>query len=238
MHTLTAAPVTVMHLALDPAPRLHRVVEVTDALRSSALWHLDCTGRDSLLAGKTRDGQPARLPGHPHAHWLPVTDGRRLHGICLWVPGGLDPDEETAVRAVAEPGNRGTWLRVTHVPAAAVPPMPAFGQARAWETVTPFVQTLRPNRKGAANRARTAGPGAAEGMIRAELASRGLPGPVRVLHEPWEPWWPQRRPSRPAPPLPQHRVRVEFPGPVRGPVAIGRLAHFGLGLMLPAGELR
>jgi CRISPR-associated protein Csb2 len=235
VHSLTgvapvmAAAATVMHLALDPAPPLQRVVEVTDLLRAAALSRLDWTGDDSMLAGKTRDGDCMRGRTHQHAHWLPVTDGRVIAGICLWVPGGLTPAEVTAAGSVRHlaagrlPGGPLPLLRVMLLPGAH--PVPYTGPARAWESLTPFQMPRFP-------KARRPGD-SLDAQVRAELAARGFPEPAEAAGMLIRPGWPAQRPSRRAPVAPHWRVRITFADPVAGPLAIGALSHFGLGIMRP-----
>lgn len=228
MHAVTGQ-VTVMHLALDPAPPLRRAVQVADLLRSAALSQLGRRHGDSALAGKAADGAP--LAGnHRHAHWLPVTDGAVLAGICLWAPGGLDGREVRAVASVRHLGSGRMQggplplMRVTHLPEGGPVPAVLAGPSPEWESLTPF----SPPRFGHPTT------GFLAGMVAAEAVARGLPAPVSVTRLGGCAGWLLRRPSRPeAVPAPQ-RIAVIFPGPVAGPLALGRLSHFGLGVLVPA----
>jgi CRISPR-associated protein Csb2 len=234
VHTVAVPPATgttVIHLALDPAPPLTRVAEVTDLLRAAAMSRLGHWHGDSMLAGKTAYGDCMRGRRHAHAHWLPVTDGRVVAGICVWTPGGLDPREAAAVLAVrhaGSPGVRGPvpCMRVEHVPGDH--PVPFSGQAARWESLTPFVPPLR---RGKPSR-RT--PAYLHDMVARELAGRGLPEPVTVEELGPVTGWRTMRPSRPEWVPPPCRIRITFTEPAAGPLAIGRLSHFGLGLMRPA----
>jgi CRISPR-associated protein Csb2 len=214
-----------MHLALDPMPPLARVVEVTDALRSAALARLGRARVDSALAGKTRDGEAMRDGRHAHAHWLPVAGGRDIAGICLWTPAGLSPAETAAVAGVRRIG---ASTRVILLPGSR--PVPAWlaGPALAWESLTPLVPPLR--RPRAVHRT----PEFFRAMVVAELAVRGLPEPVTAEELGRASGWAVSRPSRPGPGPPPVGLRLEFAEPVTGPLAIGRLSHFGLGVMVPA----
>jgi hypothetical protein len=40
------------------------------------------------------------MEGHHHAHYLPLTSGRRLYGFVLWTPAGLPDDELKALADV------------------------------------------------------------------------------------------------------------------------------------------
>lgn len=76
-------------------------------------------------------------------------------------------------------------------------------------------------------------------MIR-ELTYRGLPAPaeIHVADTGWQAWRryrpsvgrssPQGRASKPS-----AFLRLHFAEPVSGPLALGHLSHFGLGLFVP-----
>jgi CRISPR-associated protein Csb2 len=223
-----------MHLALDPPPPLARVVEVTDLLRAAALSRLNWTGHDSMLAGKTRDGDAMRGRRHAHAHWLPVTDGTVIAGICLWAPGGLSPAEVASVATVgrlgsARPGaGRLPAMRVTLLHGTRPVPARLAGPSAAWESLTPFGPPRRADRPSRQT------PEFLHGEVARELAGRGFPAPESVTGLGPVSGWATRRPSRPEWVPPPRRIRVTFAEPVAGPIAIGRLSHFGLGLMRPA----
>jgi CRISPR-associated protein Csb2 len=225
-----------MHLVLDPAPPLRRAVEVADLLRAAALSRLDWTGDDSMLAGKTAGGDCMRGRRHEHAHWLPVTDGQVIAGICLWVPGGLTPAEVTAAGSLRHlgsgrmPGGPLPFMRVMLLPGDRPVPAVLAGPARAWESLTPFAVPQARDRPAR----RT--PEFLHGMVADELAWRGLPCPSSVTELGPARGWQVRRPSRPEWVPPPCRLRVTFTEPVTGPLAIGRLSHFGLGLLVPAGR--
>lgn len=104
-----------------------------------------------------------------------------------------------------------------------------LGPARRWRTRTPFGLTRHPKRRSG----KTAdGP---EDQLRRELVARELPEPdsIRLLRGPWL----EYRRTRPgvsrleAP----HAVGIEleFSDELRGPLALGALCHFGLGLFVP-----
>jgi CRISPR-associated protein Csb2 len=237
VHTLTAPPVTgttVMHLALSPAPPLKRVVEVTDLLRAAALSRLDWTGHDSMLAGKTRDGDAMRGHRHAHAHWLPVTDGQVIAGICLWTPGGLSPAETAAVAAVRRVGSDRPGsgplpaMRITLLHGSRPLPARLTGPSAAWESLTPFSPPRR------ADRPNRWTPEFLHREVARELECRGLPAPALVRELGPVAGWQTRRPSRPEWVPPPRRIRIEFTEPATGPLAIGRLGHFGLGILAPA----
>ena len=119
--------------------------------------------------------------------------------------------------------------------------------AANWQSVTPFVPPRHVKARGK---------NTLEGQVRAELRSRGFPDPATVLPlvpslrsrsdaapgggaggERDAPTWNRFRHFKlvrqrgPEPPLTcGFAVRLEFPEPVQGPIAIGYGSHFGLGL--------
>lgn len=228
---LTAAPATtIVHLVLDPAPPLREVVRVTDRLRHAALSRIRCPAYPSMLAGYTAPGEPFRDRRHQHAHWLPVAQGSALLGVCVWTPAGLAPAELDALRAVRSitlPG-ADTPTRVVPLPGPDTLPAALAGPARVWRSLTPFSCPRRADRPSR----RT--PDHLTGEITRELEYRGLPGPAEVA-ESSRPvrGWQTRRPSRPVWVPPPRHLRVEFSAPVPGPIALGRLSHFGLGVLIP-----
>jgi CRISPR-associated protein Csb2 len=223
----------VLHLALDPAPPLKRVVEVTDLLRAAAMSRLGHWHGDSMLAGKTAYGQP--VSGGGHAFWLPVTDGRVIAGICLWVPAGLEPGEAEAVTGLRRIGSRDRGpvpaMTVTPVPGERPVPARLTGPGAVWETVTPFV----PDGHSRARRGKPRSPErVAAGRAAAALRWAGFPPPLEITVTCGVNGWMTRRPSRPERTARPVRLRVTFAEPVTGPLAIGALSHFGLGVLTPA----
>jgi CRISPR-associated protein Csb2 len=102
------------------------------------------------------------------------------------------------------------------------------GPARAWQSFTPFA----PARHG---KRRTPWAEHVRDEVIQELGYRGLPVPTKVvsLRGPWLSFRRHRarqslRDARRAVGL-----RIEFSRPVEGPIALGALSHFGLGLFLP-----
>jgi CRISPR-associated protein Csb2 len=103
------------------------------------------------------------------------------------------------------------------------------GSSRHWRSVTPFA----PGHHG---RKRVPWPEHVAAQVRAELDVRGLPAPidVRVLAGPALAFR-RHRPTKER--LRDARravfVEMEFATPVTGPIALGALCHFGLGLFEP-----
>lgn len=101
-----------------------------------------------------------------------------------------------------------------------------LGEAGTWQSCTPFVPP-RHVKKGGRN--------TLEGQIIAELTGRGFPKPdsIELLREESVAFRRFVRTRRNAAPPPQDlsfALRLNFPVPVAGPIALGYASHFGLGL--------
>lgn len=140
-----------------------------------------------------------------------------------WAPVG-DDSEEWKVRLV--PLDR------------AVPPPPGFeGQARVWESVTPYVPP-RHFLRGGKERAGESIPE----QIRREIQQRGIAPDVEVEII-GGPYWvsvhvPRREASKRAfiGDRRGQKVLLRFAEPVAGPIRLGHSSSFGLGLFRPLGE--
>jgi CRISPR-associated protein Csb2 len=194
----------------------------------------------SLLAGKTAT-EEALANQHQHAHYLPpIFTGQRLTDLVVWTPGGL-PEHEltalTAVRKLSSPTNR-DWrlvLRVAGVGDIQDIAPELCGPARTWQSVMPYTPSRHPK------------PDAdwtaflAEDVTR-ELTFRGHPAAeVVALSDSWaeyrryRPTARQRHNTRQGfSNRPSAFLKLTFPEQVHGPLTLGHLSHFGLGLFQPA----
>lgn len=188
-----------------------------------------------------RKGGAVRRDQHRHAHYLatPAPGGRRVDYLTVWCPEGLDPDEVAALAELTELYTRDQPdpLRLALVALGsldAVPLPDLTGPSARWKSLTPFGLTRHTKRRGGVT------VDSPEDQIRRELAARrqhglAIPEPKRVTLE-HGPWLEFRR-SRPGSSrLEAPRAvgaRIEFAGPVRGPIALGALCHFGLGVFIP-----
>lgn len=216
-------------------------VAVADLVRTAALSRLDRDGPDraeSLLAGRhaDRDGGGPLAGRHRHTHYLcRPDDTRRLREVIVWTPAGLGPQEAEAVgtlRQVHDPTSdrRPITLRLAVYGNASDVLDDLIGPSRIWRSATPFVSP----RHG-----RGADFLAAE--ITRELAHRGLPAaeltPVDGDWRAFIRYRPTRRFARDTPDRRSARPgtgwQLTFPEPVSGPIALGHLSHFGLGLFVP-----
>jgi len=177
------------------------------------------------LSGRTGDGR--RLEdGHAHAHFLvAATNGREIDTLAVWCPEGLDSIEQSIVRATKPPALLGSAISLRPVDRD-----PFAGPARRFRSHTPFLPVRHPKSRQGILRDTPAE------QVVYELERRGFPAPLRVvpIQGPWASFRIVRQgKSGCSPYLGAHGFELEFEEPVRGPIALGRSSHFGMGLFLP-----
>jgi CRISPR-associated protein Csb2 len=242
-----------LSLTGTPAPQARDLVTITDALRAACVKNLTAirggAPSASMLAGKDDSGQP--LTGHQHAHFLPITSNTQITGLAIWAPSGLSPDEIQALNRLAGrtigapegvPGPRGLHARVTAQGGTELFPATLAGPATSWVSATPFVPARHRDRH-------QDDPGHLRAQIERELTYRHLAEPVRItlIRRPElalftrHRFTPHRRPGQTAKTAgnrnehaPAYAAKIEFSEPVYGPLSLGALSHFGLGLFQPA----
>lgn len=237
----TAIRFTVMQAAAPPDTD---AVVYTDLLRQAALAMLGGPKEHreaTLLGGRTSGGDQLR-DQHTHAHYLPVFRDRRLVELVVWVPAGLPPREAAAVLKVHKlwsPWEKDWRLHVRPSGVGRVADIAPdlVGPSRVWRSATPFVPSRYPGRRewGAFVRRE----------VERETGSRGLAPVVDVTARTDRDWreFVRYRPSKRF--VRDQRqshasragcvVELTFAEPVTGPITLGFLSHFGLGLLLPAG---
>lgn len=225
---------TAIRLAIAGAvlPSRYETVALGHLARAAAMnKHHDPS---ATLAGKDHAG--TKLGGaHVHAHYLPLsTDGRRIDSLIAWASAGFVDTEVAAfeslqrIFAPAYLDGLGT-RRVAFVGAGPVDGIAPelVGPSRRWMSVTPYCPvghfrgTLLERLTSDVNR---------------ELSARGLPPAdgVEMFDGPWlryrryRPGKERIQGSRPA-----YGLVLHFDEPVTGPLALGQLSHFGLGLFQP-----
>lgn len=219
-------------------------------------------GRSSpTLSGKLADGQ-RRLGQHNHAHYLSLPralEGRFIDRFVIWAPEGLDRDEVRAINALRElnPGIRakvdgGKELRRVDVRLEAIGGIEEVlidgltGRSTRWRSITPFITS-----RHISNSARRRLKGDDEPWlgflaqeVRREAEMRDL-HPIQVTphrrRADGSSWLAFRRhrafkPEKLAAAPRGSGFDLEFSEPVSGPIALGALSHFGLGLFLPFPE--
>lgn len=176
-----------------------------------------------------------RADQHRHAHYLslPEPDGRRIDRVAVWVPDGLEPEAVAALAALRRLRLRDAPepLAVTLVAlgdATTMTEARLLGPARVWKTVTPFALPRHPKRRGG----RTVE--LPEEQLVREIGFRGLPAPERIdlLRGDWSAFKRTRSGGSRLQAPGAVGARVHFAEPVRGPLSLGLLSHFGLGLFL------
>ena len=242
-------------VASQVPPRLTDAVSMAERLRTALMSRSDAA---QVFSGKHVDGRP--LEGHSHAFLLPEANGRhgRITHVSVYAPMGFDQYARRAMDSL-----RSVWGRGGHdvqlVLLGVGQPedfagqdvraggSPLFLASSVWESRTPFVPTRHPkaSRRGVP-KLDAAGLqiGSAEHDLRRLLQEQGLPLPVRIERlettslsgKPtrWLEFRTQRSRGNGARAANAGTgFRIHFAEPVRGPIAVGYGAHFGLGMFSP-----
>lgn len=177
------------------------------------------------LSGRTPDGK--RLEeDHSHIHFLAAsTDGREIDTVGAWCPAGLTALDQSIVRGTTLPPLLGSAILLRETDRD-----PFSGPALRFRSSTPFLPVRHPkSRRG------TVIDTPAEQVAR-ELERRGFASVERILslEGPWQTFRIVRQRRQGAfTYLGAYGFELEFAEPVRGPIALGRNSHFGMGLFLP-----
>lgn len=250
---------TVARFALASAalPRLTEAVAVAERVRMALLKWADGA---AVFAGHDADGP---LRGHRHAFFLPEANGRQGHITHVTIYAAMEFEDQAlrALHRLPKVWGHGGHDIQTVLIGVGKPESfagedleagqcPLLVESAVWVSRTPFIPTRHPKatRAGEPKLDETGLQiGSPEHDLRRLLREldRGYPEPLRV--EPtagtnlggkqvrWSAFRVQRndggegrRASRVG-----YGFRVEFPEPVRGPIAVGYGAHFGLGVFVP-----
>lgn len=252
-------PAVLLSVQGRPAPPLELAVAVADAVARAAqsrYGRLTAGGTSPVLSGHEPGGE-VRSDQHTHVHWIPLGGSQgRIDRIVVWAPEGLSHTEIAALAALQEVrppmrqeanGSTRSVIRGFSPIRVAVarlgkPSDVALGLvapdgSRMWESLTPFVPPRRQKRRHIDGR--WIGPYAlsfVEEEVNRELAFRKLP-PARVSEGTSPTGRPSQRYRRFRRRLADAKsgvwLRLELTQPVKGPVAIGALSHFGLGVFRP-----
>jgi CRISPR-associated protein Csb2 len=225
-------------------PARQAAVTMADVLRHACMSRFGSRfdGEVSpVLAGKDRQERPLR--GHRHAHYLafaadPARHGpQRLDTLVLWAPEGLGERELEAIgrlhhlRGFAHVSDfRPCRLGLEGFgPVDQVAPE-LVRSATTWQSATPFAPPRHAKR-------RTPWAQHVARQVVEELSRRGKPAPatVELIPGDWASYRTHRavKNERLAGARRAAGLRITFDQPVSGPIAIGSLSHFGLGLFLP-----
>lgn len=237
--------VTAIRFALQSAApvRAAHGILLADQVHNQAARRLD-GGQHDLL------GRRGLATDHRHAHWIPLPSGSgaaaTVDALVVWVPAGLTVDEIARIIGIrSASGRRGghevRGLPTTELLLQATGPIEQvapelFGPARRWRSLTPYLPVRFPKRQ-------TLDEYAAKD-VRVELDYREVRDEVTVsriapdegLSDRWSLGYLRRRPLKGEDPGKARRglgLRLEFPAPVKGPLILGQLSHFGYGVFVP-----
>jgi CRISPR-associated protein Csb2 len=244
-----------IHSALSHETFVFRL-ERNPALPVTHALHLTAAVRQALVALAEKRGAPVPPVIHAHeqdgsrlrenhvvvaplAHVRGVHASGRILGFLVMLPRRLpEATRQACIQAMASLHEvrfgSGNVFPVTRCAAAesrqTLQLRSWTGPARVWISVTPVVLNRFPGKRTDKSPA---------ALVRSMCAHFGLPEPVDFAFRPesFAPGIPHagnfvvRRPHWR--PLPHGHLRLEFGGPVRGPIALGSCRHYGLGLMLP-----
>ena len=238
--TRSRSPVTAVRWYLPDSgrPSIVETVALGHLLRRAVMRQT----RDPSYALSGRTDSGPRSDQHQHAHYLAFSsqgDGR-VDTLAIWAPGGLSQRDIAGVarlRRLSAPeylrrlGTYRLGLEVLSSTRLALPEL--VGPSREWTSLTPYI----PGRSwGDWTTAGKRIPHVTDDLNR-ELGYRGLPQLVHI-EEVNKPEWRRFRRARPhhsgrRPPA--ISLRLVFERAVPGPLALGYLSHFGLGLFRPSG---
>jgi len=253
-----AAPVHAVrfHIVGKALPSRTAVVAMTHIMRAAAMkrYREANDGAHSvLLTGKSPDESPLGFQ-HRHAHYLAFTSHRRpddpdvnfelLDTITVWSPEPFEESDVDALASVARlygsdhtPDFRACRLGVEAFGDVGTAAPELIGPAIVWESFTPFIPPRHRKRKvEPIDHVRA--------EVERELRHRGFPAHTV---EPVTASATSRRSNRGWLDFHRHRpnkvgiadapsatgLRLVFHEPVEGPIAIGGLSHFGMGLFMP-----
>jgi CRISPR-associated protein Csb2 len=215
-------------LAGPVRPTHHQAVLYGHALRRAALSRVP---HSATLSGRVSDG--LRSDGHAHAHYLffDLDDDGLLDTAVVWAPEGLAQTDVAALTRIdqlryGEPGFRPLRMAVEASGSMSDMLPERAGPALRWRSDTPFAPYRHPHRHQL-----TLDFLAAE--VGRELTTRALPSAseMRTTEGAWLNF--RRRRTIQEPELRAFGLEVGFDDPVEGPLALGALSHFGLGLFRP-----
>ncbi len=227
-----------MSLLNNVLPNRYEAVALGDVLHRAAARLAARSGHSPVLTGRRESGGGALDGNHQHVHYLSVPGlddlgGRRIESIVAWAPAGFSESDLDVFGRLAKVRSRhlggGMALDVVVTDSGQIGSVaPELASTSStWISVTPYAPVLR--HKG------TLREQLFQDVVR-ELGFRGFAPPVE-LEVRGGPWLQYRR-YRPGKESirrgrPGYGFRMRFEEPVSGPIAIGQLSHFGLGVFRP-----
>jgi CRISPR-associated protein Csb2 len=246
---------TVARFAIQSAvlPRITRAVSVAERVHQGLLARFPNGSAPPSFTGRDESGKP--LSGHRHAFIVCEANGSRdaITHVTVYAPAGFDAPARRALESLQKVwGHGGHEVQLVLVGFGerdTFEDTELFGEAKAWRSLTPFVPTRHPktHRDGRPKVDAEGWPiGSPAHDLRRLIAEAGLSEPEK-LEELQEIAVNSRR-LRPLAfqaerqhgngaraHQPPSAFRLTFAQSVRGPLAFGYGAHFGLGLFVPVG---
>lgn len=220
-------------------PHVERSLWISEKLRAALLHHVGDVSCP-VLTGKDDHDRP--LTGHGHTFFLPQANPRgEVDQVVLYARDGFDAVALAALRSLRQLHGLTSHPVYTTIVALgrreALARLPApLRTASRWESLTPFVPPRCPKQR------RGQIVDSPEDQIR--WLCRAQLGVEPITIESFDPeearrrrlhWY--RRDRRRGGRVPGHAhghgFHLEFASPVRGPLALGYGAHFGLGQFIP-----
>lgn len=217
-----------LKIAAAVLPTIHETVTYGHVLRRAAMSKR--VNPSPTLSGKVDD---VRRDDHAHAHYLAIdTDNDRLLDTAIvWAPEGLDLEDVTALTGLSRLTHGGPRFRPVRVAVEAVGDVvdvapELIGPSGVWLSQTPFA----PYR----HQSKTELLDFFHREVARELITRRLPPAVglQLLTGSWLDYERLRPGERQLGARGRRAVglRVELAEPITGPLSLGALSHFGLGL--------
>lgn len=249
---------TVARFAIQSSvlPRITRAISVAERVHQALLARFPYGSAPPVFTGRGEDGKP--LCGHRHAFILCEANGPRdaITHITVFASVGLDAAARRAVESLRRVwGHGGHDLQLVLLgfgEPGTFRDAALLGEAKVWRSLTPFVSTRHPkaHRDGRPKLDAAGWPiGSPAQDLRRLVAEAGLPVPEKLeelreipirsrrLH-PLEFQTERRQGNGRRGHQPGAAFQMTFAKPIRGPLAFGYGSHFGLGLFVPADEIK
>jgi len=239
-----------------PAPKLTDGITLAERVHAALV---ELSDGSAIFTGCDDEGRPLVGHNHAFILPESIQAlGRGRNGeithVIVYAPAGFGPREVAALEALREVGGSGLDVQLT-LSGLGLPEnfggtdadrgeSPLLAESRIWTSRTPFIPTRYPKatRAGAPKLDPASGLqiGSPEHELRRLLRLAGFPEPVAVDPAPVieiageRVGWSSFRRARTCGDGRRagsagYGFRIEFPEPVRGPVALGYGAHFGMG---------
>ncbi len=241
---------TVARYAIETPVResITKALSLGERLHTSLCSHSDAA---PVFSGQQK-GQA--LTGHGHAFYFPECDHRGLlTHVVVFARMGFNDAAIKALRSLRETWSRNSpglkLLLIGLGQAEEFSSVPSLATAAVWVSLTPFVPVRHIQRSRTGKARLDAETGLVRGSpahdLRRLIVENGMPAPVEIKKLDalgsagrqirWANFQRERRYGEGTGIVTRsgYGFRLRFPTPVRGPLAFGYGAHFGLGLFVP-----